>query len=61
MIANDDNDYETGDDADPYASDDDGYTSEGGMDAFASPALASYFLSSLVEGLFHSLLYRSVY
>jgi hypothetical protein len=30
--------YETRDDADPYASNDDGYTSEGGMDAFASSA-----------------------
>ena len=38
MIVNADNEYETGDDADPYASDEDGYTSEGGMDAFASPA-----------------------
>ena len=37
MIVNDDNEYETGDDADPYASDDDGYNSEG-ADAFASPA-----------------------
>ena len=38
MIVNDDNEYETGDDADPYASDGDGYASEGGIDAFASPA-----------------------
>jgi hypothetical protein len=39
MIVNDDNEYETGDDANPYASGDDGYTSEGGMDAFSSPAV----------------------
>jgi hypothetical protein len=39
MIVNDGNEYATGDDADPYASDDDDYTSEGSMDAFASPAL----------------------
>jgi hypothetical protein len=38
MIVNDDNEYETGDDTDPYASDDAGYTSEGGIDAFDSPA-----------------------
>ncbi|XP_044947533.1 uncharacterized protein LOC123396757 [Hordeum vulgare subsp. vulgare] len=38
IIVNDDNEYETRDDADPYASDGDGYASEGGIDAFASPA-----------------------
>ena len=30
--------YEADDDEDPYAPNEDGYTSEGGMDAFASPA-----------------------
>ena len=38
MIVNADNEYETGDDADPYASEDDGYTSDTALDAFASPA-----------------------
>ena len=37
MIVNADNEYETGDDVDPNASDDDGYMSEG-ADAFPSPA-----------------------
>jgi hypothetical protein len=37
MIVNAENEYETGDDADPNASDDDGYISDG-ADAFPSPA-----------------------
>jgi len=37
MIVNAENEYETGDDADPDGSDDDGYASEG-ADAFPSPA-----------------------
>ena len=38
MIVNADNEYETGDDADPFGSDDDGYDSDSAMDAFPSPA-----------------------
>ena len=37
MLINENNEYETGDDADPN-DDDDGYTSDGAMDAFASAA-----------------------
>ena len=38
MLINENNEYETGDDADPNDDDDDGYTSDGAMDAFASAA-----------------------
>ena len=37
MVVNAENEYETGDDADPFGSDDEGYASED-VDAFASPA-----------------------
>jgi len=38
MVVNENNEYETGDDADPNDSEDDGYDSEGGIDAHASTA-----------------------
>jgi len=38
MVINDDNEWETGDEADPDAPDDDGSFSDGGEDAFPSPA-----------------------
>ena len=38
MLINENNEYETGDDADPNDDDDDGYTSDSAMDAFASTA-----------------------
>ena len=49
MIINEDNEYETGDDADPDSADldDDGYSSDGALDAYATHFPLLFILKTL--------------